>query len=192
MDRFDWSIDSDEIAFFNDISTKLASADTMSLANLIDFDFGGSEFISEHPRQDSLRFLALSATYNLKTNLIRAEHVKLIKVADAAIFPDSGKVSIFKDAQMKPLTRAIVLANQKTRYHELYNATVSITSRKKYTASGNYDYIDRNGAQQLIRFDKIAVDSTGQTYAEGLIPDSSFLSLVLNLPIQEKCSSRHL
>ena len=172
MDRFDWLIDSDEIAFFNDISTQLAVADTMSLADLIDFNFAGSEFISEHPRQDSLRFLALHATYNLKTNLISAEHVKIIKVADAAIFPDSGKVSILKDAQMKPLTRAIVLANQKNRYHRFYNATVSITSRKKYTASGNYDYFDRNGEQQLIRFENIAVDTTGQTYAEGLIPDS--------------------
>jgi len=177
MDRFDWLIDSEEIAFYNDISTKLAAADTMSLASLIDFDFAGSEFISEDPLQDSLRFLSLHATYNLKTNLISAEHVKIIKVADVAIFPDSGKVSILKDAQMKLLTRAIILANQKTRYHQFYNTTALISSRKKYTASGNYDYIDRNGERQLIRFEKITVDTTGQTYAEGLIPDSVFFKL---------------
>jgi hypothetical protein len=177
MDRFEWLIDSEEIAFFNDIGTKIAVADTMNLASLIDFDFAGSEFIAENPLQDSLRFLALHATYNLKSNLIRAEHVKIIKVADAAIFPDSGKVSILKGGQMKPLTRSIILANQKTRYHQFYNATASITSRKKYTALGNIDYIDRNNERQLIRFEKITVDTSGQTYAEGLITDSSNFKL---------------
>jgi len=177
MDRFDWLIDSEEIALFNDKSTKLAATDTMSLANLIGFDFAGSEFISVHPKQDSLRFFALRAKYNLKTNLINAEDVKIIKVADAAIFPDSGKVSILKDAQMKPLARAIIIANQKTRYHQFYNAAVQISSRKKYTASGNYDYVDRNVDRQSIMFTKIAVDTTGQTYAEGLIPDSIHFKL---------------
>jgi hypothetical protein len=177
MDRFEWLIDSEEIAFYNDVSRKLASADTLSLAGLIDFDFAGSEFISEDPKKDSLRFLALSAHYNLKSNLIKAEHVKIIKVADAAIFPDSGKVTILKFGEIKPLTRAIIIANQKTRYHQFYNATVSIASRKKYSATGSYDYIDRNGERQLIRFDNIAVDTTGETYAKGSIPDSAFFKL---------------
>jgi hypothetical protein len=177
MDRFDWLIDSEEIALFNDKSTKLAAADTMSLANLINFDFTGSEFISVHPKQDSLRFFALSAKYNLKTNLIKAEDVKIIKVADAAIYPDSGKVSILKDAQMKPLERAIIIANQQTRYHQFYNTTVQIFSRKKYFASGNYDYTDRTAERQSIRFTKISVDTTGQTFAEGSITDSAFFKL---------------
>jgi hypothetical protein len=177
MDRFDWLIDSEEIALYNDKNTKLAATDTMSLANLIDFDFAGSEFISVHPRQDSLKFFALRAKYNLKTNLIRAEDVKIIKVADAAIFPDSGKVYILKDAQMKPLVRAIIIANQRTRYHQFYDAAVQISSRKKYTASGNYDYVDRNYDRQSVIFTKIAVDTSGQTYAEGLIPDSIHFKL---------------
>jgi hypothetical protein len=172
MDRFDWLIDSEEIALYNDKNSKIVAADTVSLDNLIDFDFTGSEFISEHPKQDSLRFFALRAKYNLKTNLIRAEEVKIIKVADAAIFPDSGKVSILKDAQMTPLSRAIIIANQRNRYHRFFNADVTIVSRKKYIASGNYDYIDRNTERQEIKFSKISIDTSGHTFAEGMIPDS--------------------
>jgi hypothetical protein len=73
---------------------------------------------------------------------------------------------------MTPLSRAIIIANQMNRYHRFFNADVTITSRKQYVASGNYDYIDRNADRQELKFTKIAVDNTGQTFAEGMIPDS--------------------
>jgi hypothetical protein len=172
MDRFDWLIDNEEIALYNDKNVKIAAADTMSLSQLINYEYAGSEFVSMHPKQDSLRFFALRARYNLKSNIINAEEVKIIKVADAAIFPDSGKVCILKSAQMKLLERAVIIANQKTQYHRFYDADVSVLSRKKYLASGIYDYIDRNSDHQPIRFARISVDTTGNTYAEGTIPDS--------------------
>ena len=172
MDRFDWLIDNDEIALYNEKNKKLASSDTMSLANLINFDFLGSEFVSLHPLQDSLRFFAMRARYNLKTNVINAEEVKIIKVADAAIFPDSGKVVILKNAVMKPLTRAVIIANRKDQFHQFYNADVTIPSRKKYFSSANYDYVDRNSERKPIHFSKIYVDTSGETTAEGYISDS--------------------
>jgi len=173
MDRFDWSIDNAEILLYNEHSLKVASADTMSLAKLIDFDFGGSEFVSVHPDQDSLRFFALSARYNLKTNVIYCQDVKIIKVADAGIFPDSGNICILKNAQIEPLKRAAIITNTITKYHNFYNSNITIHSRKKYSASGNYDYTDRIGKREQINFGKIEVDSVGQTYANGFIPDSA-------------------
>jgi hypothetical protein len=173
MDRFDWLIDNEEISLYNEQSARLASADTMSLPKLIDFDFGGSEFISVHPDQDSLRFFALSARYNLKTNVINCKDVKIIKVADAAIFPDSGNIRILKNAQIEPLKRALIIASTSSKFHNFYNAGVTIQSRKKYSASGNYDYTDRTGKREQIRFEKIVVDSSRQTFAEGFIHDTS-------------------
>ncbi|MGE5425079.1 MAG: hypothetical protein ACM3N9_06925 [Syntrophothermus sp.] len=173
MDRFDWLIDNEQIALYNDMNQKLAQTDTMSLANLIDVNFGGSEFVSMHPAQDSLRFYAKKATYSLKKNVISAQDVRLIKVADAAIYPDSGKVMIVKDAVMLPLRRAIIIANTTSRYHHFYNADVSIASRKKYNARGEYDYIERGGNRHPILFSSIAVDSSGMTTAAGSISDSS-------------------
>jgi hypothetical protein len=173
MDRFDWLIDNEEITLYNDRGRRESAADSVGMEKLIDMGTVGSEFISIHPDQDSLKFFALHAKYNLKKNVIYAEEVKIIKVGDAAIFPDSGRVCILKNAQMKELKRATLIASTTTRYHHFYNADVSISSRKKYTATGNYDYIERNGERQQIHFSKIAVDSSGQTYARGYVSDSA-------------------
>jgi len=176
MDRFNWMIDNEEIALYNDQSKKYLP-DSLNLAQLIDVGYTGSEFVSVHPLQDSLRFFAAKATYNLRTNVINAEDVKIIKVADAAIYPDSGKVLILKDAQMQTLHRAIILANVIDRYHRFYNADVSIVSRKRYSGLGDYDYIDRTDAPYTLHFSSIRVDTSGQTVAKGEIPDSSHFRL---------------
>jgi len=172
MDRFDWLIDSEEILLSNEQSKKQLP-DSLSLAQYIDLAYTGSEFISVHPLQDSLKFFAAKARYNLRTNVINAQDVKIIKVADAAIYPDSGKVMIFKDALMQSLKRAIVIANTKSRFHRFYNAEVSVASRKNYTGFGDYDYRERTGEPEKVHFDHIRVDSALQTVAEGVIGDST-------------------
>ncbi|MDP1622777.1 MAG: hypothetical protein Q8M08_10620 [Bacteroidales bacterium] len=175
MDRFDWLIDSEEILLSNEQSKKQVP-DSLSLAQYIDLAYTGSEFISVHPLQDSLKFFAAKARYNLRTNVINALEVKIIRVADAAIYPDSGKVMILKDAAMPSLKHAIIIANTKSRFHQFYNADVSIASRENYTGTGDYDYRQRNGERNKIRFDRIRVDSSRQTAASGYISDStSFL-----------------
>ena len=172
MDRFDWLIDNEEITLYNDRGKRESEVDSVGLEKLIDMGTVGSEFISVHPDQDSLKFFALHAKYNLKKNVIFAEEVKIIKVGDAAIFPDSGRVCILKNAQMKQLTRAAIIANTSNRYHHFYNADITISSRRKYSATANYDYIERNGEKQQILFFKIAVDSNGHTYARGYASDT--------------------
>ena len=176
MDRFDWLIDNEEIQLANEQSKRSVS-DSLSLRQLIDVGYTGTEFISVHPLQDSLRFFAAKARYNLRTNVIKAEEVSIIKVADAAIYPDSGKVLILKDAQMQILHRAIIIANVQSRYHQFYNADVSVGSRKKYTGLGDYDFVERDGERNKIHFHKIFVDTSGQTIAAGEIPDTANFKL---------------
>lgn len=176
MDRFDWMIDNEELSLSNEQSRK-SMADSLSLTQLIDVGYTGSEFISVHPLQDSLKFFAAKARYNLRTNVIDAEDVRIIKVADAAIFPDSGKVKIFRTAEMQTLKHAIIIADIKSRYHQFYQAEVSIASRKRYTGRGMLDYADRNDIREKIEFSSIRVDSSGQTIADGIVPDSSFFTL---------------
>ena len=173
MDRFDWLIDNDEITLYNDRGKRENVADSVGLDKLIDQGLVGSEFISVHPDQDSLNFFALHAKYNLKKNVIYAEEVKIIKVADAAIFPDSGRVCILKNAEIRQLKRAGIIANTTSKYHRFYNADVNISSRKKYDATGNYDYVERNGDKQQIHFFRISVDSAGHTFARGSASDSA-------------------
>lgn len=140
--------------------------------NNSDLDLQGPEFISVHPKQDSLRFNAPRARYDLKKYIITAMDVPFINTADARVTPDSGKVIIRKDAVMETLKNAKILANSVTKYHQLYNANVNIFARKTYSGSGYYDYVDENKKKQQIYFSNITVDTTFQTYAESSIEDS--------------------
>ena len=173
MDRFDWMIDHEEIILTNEENLKYSLPDTLSLSELIDVGYTGTEFMSIHPRQDSLRFFALRARFNIRTNVINAEEVRIIKVADAAIYPDSGKIKILQNAVMTPLRNANIIANTSSRHHNFYNATINILGRKQYTAAATYDYADRSGERQQIEFAKIGIDTAGHTVAEGQIPPTS-------------------
>lgn len=171
MDQFDWHMDKDEIDLKNnEINT--ADVNKMQIKELADVELAGSEFISTHPGQDSLRFKSSRATYKINEKIIRAEEVLYIKVADATIFPGDRKVTILKKAEIVPLENAQILANNTTKYHTINNAKVNIFGRKSYQANGYYDYIDEMENTQRIFFDKIAVDSETQTFGQAHISDS--------------------
>lgn len=178
MDEFEWNMDKEEIALQNKNMLKDNDAlKNMSIQELADVELHGSEFISIHPAQDSIRFYSSKAKFNLRENIIRAEDVKVIKIADAAIFPKDGLVTIYKKAQIETLKNSIILANTTTKYHEIFNSTIDIFSSNKYNATGNYNYIDENNKKQVIYFDKISVDTTLQTYAIGNINDLANFTL---------------
>ena len=170
VDQFSWSMDQGNL--------ELSSTEqTAALSEGEDIRLAGSEFVSTHPEQDSLRFIAPRAEYQVKKSIIYAKDVQLIDVADARIYPDSGKVTIFKKARIETLKNAKVMANTVTRYHNLYNATIDITAKKMYNGEGFYDYIDETGTKQIIHYQKISVDTTGQTYANGRVGDSTLFTL---------------
>lgn len=172
MDEFEWFMDKEEIALSNSKTMATPAATNENMRQLVDIDISGSEFVSTNPKQDSLRFSSPKARYNLRNNIIYAEQVSFIKVADAAIFPEKGKVTIFKEAKMETLKNAKILANTITKFHAMHEAVVDISSRKSYAGIGNYDYIDDKGGKQSIFLDRIAVDSTLQTYGHSKITDS--------------------
>jgi hypothetical protein len=181
MDEFDWFMDEEEIELANNkINKNTEKLNNLSLKELADIDISGSEFVSVRPDQDSLRFFSPRAKFNLKHNIINARDVKIIKVADAAIYPDKGDVTILEKAEMKPLVNAQILANMATKYHVIYNALVNINGRKKYSASGMYDYVDEDSTRYPIYLDKIGVDTTLQTFGTGSISDTSKFILSSN------------
>lgn len=173
IDEFGWYMDSYEIAMGSEeTAAEMAALDNLTLRELVDAELKGSEFISVHPDQDSLRFIATTATFSLKDNIIHAEDVKYIRVADAAIFPRDKRVDIGENAQIKSFIGCDILTNTVTKYHHIYDATTDIFSRKRYWAIGNYDYIDETGYKQKVQFSKIDVDSTYQTIGRGHVFDS--------------------
>ena len=165
MDRFKWNMDQEDIEL-GDTQKKLDV--DKSEAGL---DLEGPQFISVHPKQDSLKFFAPGAKYNLRKYIISCKNVPYINVADARIFPDNGDVTIFKNAVMDTLKKSNILANTVTKFHNIRNATTNIYGRRSYLSSGEYQYLDENDKPYLIYFKTIKPDTSGQTISEGEIPE---------------------
>ncbi|MEO8147165.1 MAG: hypothetical protein ABI723_05980 [Bacteroidia bacterium] len=163
IEQFKWFIDPRELEFNSPVANKL-----------------GSEFISTHPLQDSVRFFSPSARYNLKDYLIKAKKVKEILIADASIQPDSGNVTVEKAAHIQTLTNAIVIADTATKYHTIVNANIEIASRKRYEGTGDYEYTDQAKVKHLLHLDRIAIDTAFHTYATGEIADTSNFTISPN------------
>jgi len=177
MDFLDWSMDKDEIALRNTKKPGSEGIDKLSLKELLSADLPGSDFVSTHPAQDSLKFKSPRAVFNMKDYILTAEDVKLIRVADAAIAPYQGKVIILRQAEIQPLANAVILADTATKYHNFYQALASLHGKKSYIASANYDYIDENENKHQIYFNTISVEGNSQTYANGYISDSNDFTL---------------
>lgn len=137
----------------------------------------GSLFLSIHKGQDSLNWVSPIADLDLNTSTLKAHKVALVKVADASILPDKGELSIRKQAQIRTLTKAKLIANNETKYHKFHSATLNISSRKKYHGDAKYDYEYIPDKKQVITFDMVAVDSTEATFAYGKIKGIEDFSL---------------
>lgn len=138
----------------------------------------GPRYISVHNKQDSLNFVSPSAVYDYQNNLINASNVKLIRVADAVVYPQDGKVTVEEAAVMKTLYNTKIVANYMDRFHTLYDADINIQGRKSLTGHGKYDYIDETEKAETITMDDIHVDPNIHVIAKGNIlePDSFTLS----------------
>lgn len=160
---FDWDMEAGTLKMENALHEQISSMRLVQPEEWITTDFSGHELVSIHPRQDSLRFFAGRADYDLADNTIHAQEVKIIKVADAGIFPHDEEVFILPGAEIKKLENSLIVANTKSMYHQFYNAQANITSRNQYTGSGMYDFIDERGNVQPIFFESISVDRTRNT-----------------------------
>lgn len=173
IDEFDWYMDSYEIAIGSiEKEVEMAKYDQLSIRELIDIPLQGSEFISIHPEQDSLRFTSTTASYNLRDYTLYAEDVKYLRVADAAIFPADKNITILPEAKMNTISDAHILVNTVTRYHEIYDAVVDVKAARNYIGIGNYDYVDETGSSQQVFLREINVDPTYQTIGSGMVSDT--------------------
>ncbi len=135
-----------------------------------------SKFLSTHPEQDSLSFYAVSSSYDINNFIIKANGVKFITIADAHVFPASSMI-IEPDAKIQPLNGTRIVTDRTTRYHTFFDATINILGANEYTASGDYEYIDRLDSMQIIHFDEIRVENKSKTIAEGRIAEKDYFKL---------------
>lgn len=154
-------------------------------ANILDFKSPegsvGAYFVSTKSDQDSLKFLGKRGVFDMTSSIIEVTGVPEVRVADASIIPDSGKVVIEPGGLLRKLTNAVVIADTVNKSHRLYKADLIIESKKSYKGSGLYDYVYGKTKPQPIFFSNIQVkDETGKrkrvffkTYADTQIPDTT-------------------
>ncbi len=178
MDNIDWAMDKNEMRLYNDLGTRFANIDNLTRQELLRLDMSGSDLVATNPQADSLSFFSVTARYDLQTYEIDAENVKLIRVADAAIFPDSSFVKISRGGKINTLKNAAVIADTARQYHTIERADIDITSRFRMSGKGFYQYKSGAEAVQEVPLISISVDSARHTVATGSIPES--LKFMLN------------
>jgi len=178
VNEFDWLMDQKQLQLTNQTSFSREKYYQLKPQELLAFNPGKEVYTSTDPKQDSLSFFALKAMYDLDSNYLDVEDVRILKIADAAIFPNNAKLSIGSDGRIKELNQAEILANRSSLNHKFYNATVTIGSRNRYSARGLYDYTPSDGEITTLEMKNIAVNNKGETFAGTTISDS--LNFMLN------------
>ncbi len=177
LDEVEWIMTEDKLLLSSNLKDDYSGLDTLGMLDLIDYNLRGPEFISIADTLDTLRFFAGNAIYNINEFTIDVEKVKLIKVADAAVFPDNESVKILKGAKLRTLQQALIIADTFNAYHNIYDAEVNILGRRSYNAKGWIDYADRNNMKQPIYLSSIGPNSNGITTAFGQIPEEEIFFL---------------
>jgi hypothetical protein len=169
MDKFFWYMDQANVDF-----EKAKKNQTTFEAGA---DLDESNFFSMHEEQDTLQFRSLFARYDLKLQTLFCNKVEYVRVGDAKIFPDSMKVIIRKNAVMDPLVNATIIAPFVTKFHKFTDATVTVTSRKKYDGFGKYPYYDRDSTLTVLNMKSIKyLNSVTQAEGEVVQKDNFKLS----------------
>ena len=148
IDKLEWNMDKQKL----NLSQSEESANS------------GSRFVSIDPKQDSLSFTAKYANYSLTDNIIYSSGVDSLLVADAIIYPDSGLLTVRKNAEISPIYNSLLIADNLTRYHTFSNATIKINSANNFQASGDYIYINALDKKQKVFFKNLSINEDTITY----------------------------
>ncbi len=168
VDDFTWDMDSAKVHIGVDTLTR-------PLKPAVDFKYQypgegkGARYYSTARGADSLNFVASSATLDYVSGQLRTEGVKLVKTADALVYPGNGKVTITPDGTLDLIKDARIVFNDTTMQHIVHSANVKISGRHKYSGSGKYDYTDETGKVSMIDITRIESDKQGKTVANGTI-----------------------
>ena len=175
LQEAEWDMTANTIHLFSPPSSFEGYAEATSHDELLAIHNAASKFVSLLPEHDSLEFFSSNADYDMNDYVIHAHDVKIIRVADAALFPGDSNIDILRNAEINPLEHATVLADTLNRKHLYKDAAVSIYSRNRYSAMGTKDYLDSEGVATPVFFDKIEpVDGVTTGHAE-LADSASFL-----------------
>ena len=169
----EWDMASNSLHLFNPVESFGDYANATTHEELLAIHNDAAKFISLVPEQDSLQFYSMSAEYDMTNYVIHAHDVKIIRVADAAVFPYMHDVDINAESKLEPVNGDL-LADTLNSFHLYKDAVVNIHSRNYYDAQGTWDYTSADGVSTPIRMDTIVpVDGITHGYAH-IADDAGF------------------
>ena len=164
MDEFSWYMDDDIV----DLTAKKRNVDE-GAGGEVEIEGARLVDISKHENanQDSLFFYSSSCKFDIRNEIITADKVPYVDVADSRIIPDSGRIVVLRAAKLKTLKNAQVIANRENKFHRIYGATIDISNAVSFKGRGKYDYKDVDGNVAVIKFNNVFVSPQLQTNASG-------------------------
>ena len=171
----EWDMATNSLHLYNPVESFGDYATATTREELLAVHNNASKFISLVPEQDSLQFYSMSAEYDMTNYIIHAHDVKIIRVADAAVFPYMHDVDINAESRLEPVNGDL-LADTLNRFHLYKDAVVNIHSRNYYEAQGVWDYANADGISTPIRVDTIA-PVEGITHGYAHIADTADFKL---------------
>jgi hypothetical protein len=174
LNKVSWFMDRDEVSL---TQTEYLQENQVDIG-IDSLNINAPSYVSTHPQQDSLNFVAPMAHFNYSTKVLNAEKVPFMHIGDSYVFPKDGKVQIFEKAVMKPLREAKLMANTDSRFHFLHHANLVVDSRLHYRGPADYDYVNEFGEVYTFRMNQVEVDTSINSFAVGeiFIADSFRLS----------------
>lgn len=156
--KYEWLMEKGEINLDWSKENKPVNIEALSPKELFAMKgTAGTDMISTAVNQGGLKFKGSHANYNIQNNIINMDGVKFIQVADAAVIPKNGKLSIYPNAIIEQLSESKILADTLNQIYEFYNSSVNILSISKLLGKGYYDFIDENQKVETIKLDSIFV-----------------------------------
>ena len=165
----EWDMATNSLHLYNPVESFGDYATATTYEELLAVHNNASKFISLVPEQDSLQFYSMSAEYDMTNYVIHAHDVKIIRVADAAVFPYMHDVDINAESKLEPVNGDL-LADTLNGFHLYKNAVVNIHGRNYYDAQGVWDYVNAEGVSTPIQVDTI-VPLNGVTHGYAHIAD---------------------
>ncbi|WP_400192360.1 hypothetical protein [Hymenobacter sp. B81] len=116
-------------------------------------------FYSTKAEQQGLRFRAATGMYDLNKYRLVASGVPHIASADAWIEPDSGKVYVLPNAEMRAFQNASITLDTLAKFHHLYKGEIKVLSRTAFMGNALYNYKTPTDSF-AIKFSNFTLDST--------------------------------
>ena len=105
---------------------------------------------------DSLNFGTSHGNFDYSKMMLTFNGVNYIESSDAAIIPADGTVTATVGGALMPITNGYVVLNLGEHYHVIHQLSATIKSRKEFSGSGYYNYVDSKGNSTPVFVEKIS------------------------------------